>query len=183
MKTLVLDLDETLLFSTLEPVFENSVCLSANGQEFYTALRPGLVPFLREMAKCYHCYIWSTGQAEYLAAVWEYIGVDGYTLWARDKCRRIEGKHKEDGEQYEKPLSLISKDLLGIVIVDNTASCFAKTPLNGILARTWRGDEDDTELEHLGYYLRWLSAQKKVQREHKLWRMETLALRSALQHK
>ncbi|MFA5623975.1 MAG: HAD family hydrolase [Bradymonadales bacterium] len=181
MKTLVLDLDETLIFSTMDDLLEGGVQLTASEQVFYTAFRPGLRPFLKEMSKLFECYIWTTGQPSYLAAVWDYIGVEGYHLWARDKCKRITDEEVL-GDPYEKPLSLICDDLSDIVIVDNTYTCFAKTPLNGILVRTWRGDPDDCELEHLAHYLRWLKRQEKMQRKHKLWRFETLAMRSAAMH-
>jgi TFIIF-interacting CTD phosphatase-like protein len=176
MKKLVLDLDETLLYSTLEPVLPEAVQLVAAGSTFYTTLRPGAKAFLEEMSRKFECYIWSTGQQVYLESVWNYIDVPGYTLWGREYCRKIETQ--SGAEAYEKPLRQITEDLSEIVIVDNSPAMFAKCPLNGILSRTWRGDMNDTELTHLRYYLDWLNTQESMQRDHQSWRLETLCLRS-----
>ena len=62
--------------------------------------------------------------------------------------------------------------------VDNTPAMFNKCPLNGILIGTWRGDPNDSELQHLACYLDWLSNQKSMQRNHQAWRIETLCKRS-----
>ena len=178
MKKLVLDLDETLLYSTTEAISPECVKLSAAGSDFYTMLRPGVREFLQKVAKKFECTIWSTGQQAYLESAWEYIGVEGFTLWGRGFCKKIETT--DGSEPYEKPLRQITEDLTQIVLVDNTPSLFAKCPLNGILTRTWRGDMNDTELNHLWYYLNWLQAQPNMQRNHEHWRIETLCLRNCM---
>lgn len=175
-KKLVLDLDETLVYSTMEPFGEHSVKLSAGGSFYYTTLRPGVRSFLERMNQLFDCTIWSTGQQAYLESLWDYIAIPGYTLWGRDHCRRIAAP--EGAEPYEKPLRQITEDLTSIVIVDNTPSMFAKCPLNGIPVRTWRGDMNDTELDHLRHYLEWLEKQPSMQRDHQSWRIETLCLRA-----
>ena len=175
-KKIVLDLDETLLYSHTEPLSENSVKLSAKGQTFYTNFRPGLRDFLEYVQKKFDCYIWTTGMQAYVECVWDYLQMPGFTLWGRAYCKKIEGSDLPD--PYEKPLRKITEDLTSIVIVDNTPSMFLKCPLNGILTRTWRGDPNDTELTHLRYYLEWLSTQKSMQRDHQSWRIETLCIRT-----
>ena len=176
MKKLVLDLDETLVYSTMEPFGEHSVQLSAGGAVYYTTLRPGVREFLAHVKKKFECTIWSTGQQPYLESLWEYMDIPGFTLWGRDYCRKIDAP--EGTEPYEKPLRQITEDLTEIVIVDNSPSMLTKCPLNGILMRTWRGDMNDTELAHLQVYLDWLESQKSMQREHASWRIETLCIRS-----
>ena len=175
-KKLVLDLDETLVFSTIESAGSHSIELMAAGTPFFTTLRPGVKSFLEHVSKKYDCYIWSTGVQPYIESLWNYIGVPGFTLWGRSYCRRIEGF--DSLEPYEKPLNKITEDFSRVVIVDNTPSMYSKYPLNGIPIRTWRGDREDTELEHLQIYLDWLSNQESVQRVHQSWRIETLCLRS-----
>ena len=176
MKKLVLDLDETLVYSTMEPAGPESVKLSAADTVYYTMLRPGAREFLAHVSKKFECTIWSTGMQAYLESLWEYIHIDGFKLWGRDYCKPIDTS--EGNEPYEKPLRQITEDLSEIVIVDNTPSMFAKCPLNGILCRTWRGDMNDTELSHLQYYLDWLHMQDSMQRDHQSWRLETLCLRT-----
>lgn len=178
MKKLVLDLDETLVFSTLESVGPDCVLLKAGGSPFYTMLRPGTKDFLERMHQKFEITIWTTGQQAYLESVWDYIGIEGCTLWGRDFCKRIDNPSPSTPEPYEKPLRKVCEDLSQVVLVDNTPSMFAKYPVNGILTRTWRGDPNDTELTHLGYYLEWLEKQPSLQRDHHAWRIETLCLRS-----
>ena len=176
MKKLVLDLDETLVHSSMESIGQESIELSAAGSTFYTLLRPGVREFLEHVSKKFDCTIWSTGMQAYLESVWDYINVDGFKLWGRDYCKPIE---VHDGrEPFEKPLRQITEDLTEIILVDNTSTMFAKCPLNGILVRTWRGDMNDTELSHLRYYLDWLQTQDSMQRDHQSWRLETLCLRT-----
>ena len=178
MKKLVLDLDETLVYSTLEPIGPDSVQLEVAGSLFYTMLRPGAKDFLEFVAKKFDVCIWSTGLESYVHAIWAYLGLDGFQLWGREHCKKMDPIPDHCTEPYEEPLRQLTEDLSQIVIVDNTASMFAKCPLNGILCRTWRGDSDDTELEHLSYYLAWLVRQPSMQRDHHAWRLETLSLRS-----
>lgn len=175
MKKLVLDVDETLVFSSTEMYSPTCVELSAGGAKFYTSFRPGAKSFLEYVAKNFECWVWSTGQLPYLNAIFDYLGISGFTIWGREQCVRTD---QNSSEPYEKPLRKITKDLTQIVIIDNTPSVFAKTPQNGIFTHTWRGDPNDTELEHLSYYLDWLKEQPSMQRDHSAWRMETLCLRS-----
>lgn len=176
MKKLVLDLDETLVFSTMQSVSPHCVSLSASGSEYFTMLRPGCREFLEHVKRKFECTIWSTGRQTYLESIWEYIAVDGFTLWGREFCKKISAP--EGGEPYEKPLRNITEDLTQIVLVDNTPNMLIKCPMNGILCRTWHGDMNDTELYHLQCYLDWLYTQESMQRNHQSWRLETLCLRS-----
>ena len=176
MKKLVLDLDETLVYSSMESMGQESVELSAAGSTFFTLFRPGVREFLEHVSQKFECTIWSTGMQAYLESVWNYLNVDGFKLWGRDYCKPVE---VHDGrEPFEKPLRQITEDLSEIILVDNTSTMFAKCPLNGVLVRTWRGDKNDTELSHLRYYLDWLHTQDSMQRDHQSWRLETLCLRT-----
>ena len=178
MKKLVLDLDETLIYSAMEQLDDDYVKLSAAGQYFYTKFRPGVKEFLEFVKRRFDVTIWTTGHQAYLESIWSHLGVTGCTLWGREYCKRLQSPDKDCTEPYEKPLRQITEDLTQIVIVDNTPSIFAKYPHNGILSRTWRGDDDDTELTHLSYYLDWLNKQTSMQRDHQAWRLETLCLRA-----
>ena len=151
MKKLVLDLDETLIYSGMESLGPECVELTAAGSTFYTLLRPGVREFLAHVSKQFECTVWSTGMQAYLESVWNYLNVDGFTLWGRDYCKPVE---VHDGrEPFEKPLRQITEDLTEIILVD-------------------------TELSHLWYYLDWLRTQDSMQRDHQSWRLETLCLRT-----
>ena len=176
IKKLVLDLDESLVYSTMESIGPQSVELSADGTRFFTMLRPGTKEFLEFVRNKFDVTIWSTGMQAYVESIFDFIGIEGFTLWGRAFCKKIE--NCTEGEPYEKPLRQITEDLTQIAIVDNTPAMFNKCPLNGILIGTWRGDPNDSELQHLACYLDWLSNQKSMQRNHQAWRIETLCMRS-----
>ncbi|MGN1072290.1 MAG: HAD family hydrolase [Bradymonadia bacterium] len=176
MKKLVLDLDESLVYSSMEAISPSCIELHASGSTFYTMLRPGAKTFVEYVSKRFEVTVWSTGLQSYLESVWSCFDVPGVTLWGRSFCKKIEGE--TSGEPYEKPLRQITEDLTQIVILDNTPAMFTKCPLNGILVRTWRGDPNDTELWHLSHYLKWLSTQPSMQRDHRAWRLEALCLRT-----
>ncbi|MBQ9394017.1 MAG: HAD family hydrolase [Proteobacteria bacterium] len=176
MKKLVLDLDETLVFSTMEPAGSDSLEFTIEDSKFYSMIRPGVQPFLEFVRKHFECTLWSTGVQPYVECMAKHLGISDFTIWGRDYCKRIEGSDAVD--PYEKPLRKITENLTEIVIVDNSPTVFNKWPQNGILVRTWRGEPNDTELEHLMYYLAWLEKQRSMQRDHQSWRIETLCLRS-----
>eukprot|EP00826_Nyctotherus_ovalis_P034091 TRINITY_DN2797_c0_g1_i1.p1 TRINITY_DN2797_c0_g1~~TRINITY_DN2797_c0_g1_i1.p1 ORF type:complete len:288 (+),score=63.14 TRINITY_DN2797_c0_g1_i1:633-1496(+) len=48
-----------------------------------------------------------------------------------------------------KNLARLGRDLKDVVIVDNSPSSYALQPCNGIPIKTWRDDENDTELQKL----------------------------------
>lgn len=175
MKKLVLDLDETLLCSSKEAFNPQCVELCAEDVKFYTCFRPDVRPFMDFVTKHFECWIWSTGRQAYVESIANHLGLENVTIWGRDYCLKTD---RTDVEPYEKPLRRVSEDLSQVVICDNTPSVFAKTPQNGILIRTWRGDQNDRELVHLSYYLQWLAKQPSMQRDHASWRLETLALRA-----
>ena len=149
---------------------------SIQGTRFFTMLRPGTKEFLEFVRNKFDVTIWSTGMQAYVESIFDFIGIEGFTLWGRAFCKKIE--NCTEGEPYEKPLRQITEDLTQIAIVDNTPAMFNKCPLNGILIGTWRGDPNDSELQHLACYLDWLSNQKSMQRNHQAWRIETLCMRS-----
>eukprot|EP01071_Lankesteria_metandrocarpae_P002882 Lankesteria_metandrocarpae@DN2622_c0_g1_i1.p1 len=68
-KTLVLDLDETLVHSAFKPVtghsFVISVEIDGNPQEIYVAKRPGVDEFLKSMRKLYEIVIFTASLDKY----------------------------------------------------------------------------------------------------------------------
>ena len=130
MKKLVLDLDETLVFSTMEPAGSDSLEFTIEDSKFYSMIRPGVQPFLEFVRKHFECTLWSTGVQPYVECMAKHLGISDFTIWGRDYCKRIEGSDAVD--PYEKPLRKITENLTEIVIVDNSPTVFNKWPQNGI---------------------------------------------------
>lgn len=178
-KTLVLDLDETLVFATLEPQARVDHEMHLAGQDVFVQVRPGARAFLDAVQADWTVMIWSTGQPIYVDAVCEHLGLGaGIEAWGRDRCRRLEVIPEHHHEPYDKPLARVDAPLDRVVIVDNAPGTFACNPDNGIPITAWHGDLADQQLRLLAIYLRWLAAQPDVRRNHWRWAIEVMTLRN-----
>lgn len=76
--TIVLDVDSTLLHTTLYPITNKNSDgeFLAKGIIYYVYLRPGMQEFLRDIFATYkHIGLWSFGSKEYINAVLEFINL------------------------------------------------------------------------------------------------------------
>jgi CTD small phosphatase-like protein 2 len=124
--TLVLDLDETLGHYSQ--------------QKFL--LRPGVHQFIDMVSKSFELVLFTAARSDY--ADWAMKLVD-------PQCKiflRLYSQHTTD--HVFKDLDKLGRDLEKVIIVDNYSKSFEKHPLNGVLIRTWTGDEKDFELARLG---------------------------------
>jgi len=154
-KTLVLDLDDTLVHCFLDPppwhrhlnavkFVKKTVLL--NRQRFgtlYIGLRPHLATFLAEAGQLFHLVVYTAGEKDYanaiLAAVRDHAQADLHECYYRDSCKKLDGV-------YVKDLRLLRRDLTGVAILDDNPSSYAMQPENGILIRHWSGNPFDREL-------------------------------------
>ncbi|KAK6139150.1 hypothetical protein DH2020_027108 [Rehmannia glutinosa] len=116
--TLVLDLDETLVHSTLEPCEDADFTFSVNFN-------------LKEHTSKHLCGTTSKcpGPKE------ENIRHRVY----RDSCVLVDGN-------YLKDLSVLGRDLARVIIIDNSPQAFGFQVDNGIPIESWFDDRSDTEL-------------------------------------
>jgi TFIIF-interacting CTD phosphatase-like protein len=178
-KILVFDLDETLVFASMEESADVDFRLELMGQKVFLKLRPGaqeIVDFLRP--RC-DLRVWSTGQPIYVEAVCQLLKIADRPWWGRDRCRRLDQMIAGHHEPYDKPLDWICEDLSRIVIIDNSPGIFACNPRNGLHIDSWRGDREDRQLDLLRGYLLWLLEQPDMRREHGEWSREALLRRNA----
>lgn len=177
--TLVLDLDETLVFATLERQARVDHELALAGQTVFLQVRPYALDFLAAARTQWDLHIWSTGQPIYVEAVCRCLGLDPDTpAWARDRCRRLDTIPDHHHEPYDKPLAAIGTELASTIIVDNAPGTFACNPRNGIPITAWHGDRSDQQLRLLALYLHWLAAQPDMRRDHWRWAAEVVLLRN-----
>lgn len=151
-KTLVLDLDETLIHSSTNPVPEAdfSFTLDCDGEDHsvYVHKRPGVDKFLAQLAKKFELVVYTASEASYANVVLDWLdptGLFAFRLF-RDACTVRE---KGSSVQYIKDLSRLGRNLRSVAIVDNSPTCYSFQPSNGIPIKTWRGDPDDRELQDL----------------------------------
>lgn len=162
-KTLVLDLDETLihslpdtqvlgiysnpeLFKKFHPIGKPQLCFSTevdlDGKivKVWGLKRPGLEEFLKFAQKYFdNIIIWSAGECRYVNNICRQIfDVEGLkmpkAIWTRNECIPLDTQ-----TGYHKPLSLLSRlenlgiDLNNTIIVDDRPHTFKNNPNNGVL--------------------------------------------------
>eukprot|EP00930_Biecheleria_cincta_P100942 TRINITY_DN92565_c0_g1_i1.p1 TRINITY_DN92565_c0_g1~~TRINITY_DN92565_c0_g1_i1.p1 ORF type:complete len:359 (-),score=48.25 TRINITY_DN92565_c0_g1_i1:56-1132(-) len=147
MKTLVLDLDETLVHSSFRKVsceMELTLELGEERHKVYVKKRPGVDEFIRTVAEHYEVVIFTASTALYANTLLDQLDTTRsitHRLF-RDSC----SKYKEG---YVKDLSKLGRNLNHVTIIDNLPICYALQPENAIPIQTWRDDPDDTELYDL----------------------------------
>lgn len=166
-KTLVLDLDETLIHSSFQEIPNASflIPVTANGKSLcvYVKKRPGVELFLAEMSRHYELVVYTASQAIYATPILDQLDPEKriqHRLF-RESCIVTNGG-------FIKDLSKLGRDLAGVVIVDNSPACYALQPENGIPISTWTEDPHDLMLSQLAPFLKLLATVQDV-REYLMW--------------
>jgi RNA polymerase II subunit A small phosphatase-like protein len=147
-KCLVLDLDETLVHSSFQPVtcsFSVPIVLEGIQHEVYVMKRPFVDEFLAECAKTFELVIFTASLSEYANPVidkLDTVGLIKHRLF-RDSCVLHEG------QAYVKDLSRLGRKLKDCIIIDNSPLSYLLDPQNAIGCTTWFGNPTDTELRDL----------------------------------
>ncbi|KAJ3140658.1 Nuclear envelope morphology protein 1 [Geranomyces variabilis] len=145
-KTLVLDLDETLIHSTsrgarnyhhmVEVLVERHVFL------YYVYKRPHCDLFLKKVCEWYKVVIFTASMPEYADPVIDWLD-PSRSLFAeryfRQSCMYRNGF-------YVKDLSVIEPDLARVCLVDNSPISYQWNEDNGIPIETWQTDTSDEAL-------------------------------------
>ncbi|KAK8481362.1 hypothetical protein V6N11_038037 [Hibiscus sabdariffa] len=149
-KTIVLDLDETLVHASPDPPpkmydFMIKPSIYGVGMNFYVLKRPGVDEFLEAISKKYEVVVFTAGLEPYASLLLDSLdpkGLISHRLY-RDSC-------KQSGRgRYIKDLSTIGRDLGKLVIVDDNPRSYSLQPANGIPIKRFEDDMEDRELEKL----------------------------------
>jgi TFIIF-interacting CTD phosphatase-like protein len=124
--TIVLDLDETLVYAREGPLY----------------VRPGLVELMALLKDKFEAVVWTAGVRAYAQAVVKNID-------KTDAVQHCVYRHKKwfTGQAgYNKDLTLLGRDLETTLIIENTPDCLRGNEGNGILVADYEGGEltDDT---------------------------------------
>jgi len=148
--TLVLDLDETLVYLMPNNIYLNSE--GKIGEAKHTLIfRPGLINFLQRMKPLYEMVIFSFGTYQYVDSVIRIIERKE-TYFEHILYRQ----HATiNSGEYIKDLSLLGRDLKNIIIVDDIPQVFKLQERNGICIKPFYGDAvaDRNTLKILGKIL------------------------------
>ncbi|KAF5369855.1 hypothetical protein D9758_001099 [Tetrapyrgos nigripes] len=164
-KTLVLDLDETLIHSTSRPIpsagssgfFGLSpfgsrkvgaghvveVVLGGKSTCYHVYKRPFVDFFLRTVSGWYTLVIFTASMQEYADPVIDWLdagrGILVHRLF-RDSCTQL------PNGSYTKDLSIIEPDLARVCLVDNSPVSYRVNEANGIPIEGWTHDPSDEAL-------------------------------------
>ncbi|GAA5846654.1 hypothetical protein JCM11251_005958, partial [Rhodosporidiobolus azoricus] len=154
-KTLVLDLDETLIHSTSRPYKAGrggagkglktrvvEVVLEGRSTVYTVYKRPWVDFFLRKVSSWYTIIIFTASLPEYADPVIDWLdggdgrgGMVGGRLFRAD-CLAHNGS-------YVKDLAVVDRDLSRVCLVDNSPASYAVNQANGIPIEGWINDPTD----------------------------------------
>ncbi|CAG8643131.1 3210_t:CDS:2 [Rhizophagus irregularis] len=145
-KTLILDLDETLIHSTsrgsradahmIEVMVDNHACL------YYVYKRPHVDHFLKKVSEWYKVVIFTASMPEYADPVIDWLDPNKNLIcnrFFRQSCTNRNGA-------YIKDLTIVEPDLSKVCLVDNSPISYAMQQENGIAIEGWINDPNDEAL-------------------------------------
>ncbi|XP_071920479.1 uncharacterized protein [Coffea arabica] len=147
--TLVLDLDETLVHSTLEHSddadFTFPVFFNMKEHTVYVKQRPHLRTFLERVSEMFEIVVFTASQSIYAKQLLDILDPDGKLISRRayrESCICYDGS-------YTKDLTVLGVDLAKVVIIDNSPQVFRLQVNNGIPIKSWFDDPSDSALMSL----------------------------------
>jgi len=143
-KTLILDLDETLVHSTIKPVTHHhitvNVMIDGVACTFYVIKRPHVDAFLKKVSEWYDVIIFTASMRQYADPLIDQLDtkrlVKGRLF--RESCLDKDGN-------FIKDLSLIRQDLSSTIIIDNSPIAYSHNKENALPIDNWMGDNPNDE--------------------------------------
>jgi len=147
-KTLVLDLDETLVHSSFKPIpdpdFVMSIELENVIHKVYVRKRPGVDNFLRVVGEKFEVVVFTASLAKYADPLLDIL--DRSRLVKKRLFREACVQHYGN---YVKDLSHLGRPLTNVIIIDNSPFSYMFQPDNAIPITSWFNDKADRQLYDL----------------------------------
>ena len=144
-KTLILDLDETLVHSSFTPFEKNDIILEVDFEgvmfNIYVLVRPYAKEFLINVSKYYEVIIFTASISKYASPLLDILDtgkIIKHRLY-REQCTFLNGIYIKDLKRLNRPLG-------DLIIVDNSPLAYIFNEENGLPIKTWYDDRDDIEL-------------------------------------
>eukprot|EP00753_Platysulcus_tardus_P020341 PLAT7983.1.p1 GENE.PLAT7983.1~~PLAT7983.1.p1 ORF type:complete len:570 (-),score=250.07 PLAT7983.1:67-1527(-) len=153
LKTIVFELDETLVYSSFEPVEKPDyivpVMIDDHVYYIYVQLRPGLQRLLQMIAPMYEIVVWTASLAKYSDPLLNALDVERVISARifREDCSWFKGTYVRDIVRLDRPLDEVFIVLadVGAVLTEHRRNFCQLTP--------YAGDATDTELFYLADFL------------------------------
>ncbi|ORX82753.1 hypothetical protein K493DRAFT_240580 [Basidiobolus meristosporus CBS 931.73] len=152
-KTLVLDLDETLIHSMLEergkPHLRVEVPYEKKTCTYYVYQRPRVLEFLYMVSQWYTLVIFTASVAEYADPIIDWLErqvMAKYGLRSKLFAKRLyrESCTYRNGV-FMKDLAIINPELSKVLLVDNSPFSYAINEQNAVPIKTWMNDDPHDE--------------------------------------
>ena len=162
-KTLILDLDETLVHSSFDPFPKNDIVLNINFDgiyyKIYVLVRPGAEEFIKNISQYFELVVFTASISKYASPLLDILDKERYIQHRlyRDNCTFLDGI-------YVKPLKRIGRSIKDIIIVDNSPLAYAFDNDNGLPITSWFDDKNDKELFDITPLLIFLSKTNDVRK-------------------
>ncbi|KAK9056018.1 hypothetical protein SSX86_027105 [Deinandra increscens subsp. villosa] len=160
--TLVLDLDETLVHSSLEHCndadFTFPVFVDFKEYTVYVKQRPYVKEFLERVSEMFQIVVFTASQSIYANQLLDILDPHGKIISRRayrESCTFADGS-------YTKDLTVLGVDLAKVAIIDNCPQVFRLQVNNGIPIKSWFNDPSDCALITLLPFLETLADAKDV---------------------
>ena len=157
-KTLVLDLDETLIHSAFEPFIPmDDITLTMKMKDndiiIHVLKRPYLDEFLNIVTQKYEVVIFTASISDYANPLLDQLDP------MKKISHRLFREHctKADNGLFIKDLNRLGRDLKNVIIIDNNPVSFIANKANGLPILTWHSIQSDNELIKLIPLLTYLS--------------------------
>jgi RNA polymerase II subunit A small phosphatase-like protein len=144
-KCVVIDLDETLVHSSFQPVnnadFVIPVEIDGTTHQVYVLKRPYVDEFLQKMGELFECVLFTASLGKYADPVTDLL--DKWKVFSARLFRESCVFHRGN---YVKDLSRLGRDLNQVVIIDNSPMSYLFHPRNAVPVVSWFDDPNDREL-------------------------------------
>ena len=155
-KTLILDLDETLVHSSFVPFPKSDIILNVNFDgipyKIYVLVRPGAEDFIINLSNYFELVIFTASLSKYASPLLDILDKEKHIQYRlyRENCTLLNGI-------YIKSLKKIGRNMKDLIIVDNSPLAYAFDRDNGLPISSWFEDKNDKELYNIMPLLIFLS--------------------------
>lgn len=164
MKLLILDLDETLIYSVESPLDRKHDFESGH---YFVYKRPGFDEFIHKVSSLYQIAIWTSSNNLYAESIVPQLIPSSISLafvWSRDRCTATfdPTSYSHDWAKNLNKVKKLGYDLDKVVMVDDTPTKLTRHYGNLIRVNSFVGDAMDNELALLQTYLAALASADNV---------------------